>query len=56
MVPGTMAGWRDAVRLAVAPAEEDWLMMRLPVPLAPLYIVLRPLRLLRKYRWTGRVN
>jgi hypothetical protein len=54
MVPGAIAGWRYAFRLAVVPAEEDWLMMRLPVPLAPLYIALRPLRLLRKYGWAGR--
>ena len=49
MVPGTMAGWRYSLRLALAPAEEDWLTLRLPRPLTPLYIVLRPLRLLRKY-------
>lgn len=54
MVPGAMAGWRYAARLAVVPAEEDWQMMRLPPPLAPLYIALRPLRLLRKYGWAGR--
>jgi hypothetical protein len=54
MVPGRLAGWRYSLRLAVVPAEEDWLMMRLPAPLAPLYIALRPLRLLRKYGWTGR--
>lgn len=54
MVAGMIPGWRYAVRLAVVPAEEDWLMMRLPAPLAPLYIALRPLRLLRKYGWTGR--
>lgn len=49
MVPGTLAGWRYALRLATAPVEEDWRMVRLPGPLAPLYAVLRPLRLLRKY-------
>jgi hypothetical protein len=54
LVPGTMAGWRYAIRLAVVPAEEDWMMVRLPAPLAPLYIALRPLRLLRKYGWTSR--
>jgi hypothetical protein len=41
---GTFEGWRYAVRLSVLPAEEDWQMMRLPGPLAPLYIALRPLR------------
>jgi hypothetical protein len=54
MVPGITAGWCYALRLAVVPAEEDWLMMRLPAPLAPLYIALRPLRLLRKYGWASR--
>jgi hypothetical protein len=49
LVPGFFAGWRYALRLAVAPAEEDWLTLRLPRPLAPLYILLRPLRLIRKY-------
>ncbi len=51
MVEGTAAGWRYFLRLATIPAEEDWLMMRLPRPLAPLYVALRPLRLLRKYGW-----
>jgi len=54
MVPGLMAGWRYSLRLALAPAEEDWLTLRLPRPLTPLYIVLRPLRLLRKYGWAER--
>jgi Uncharacterised nucleotidyltransferase len=54
LIPGAMAGWRYAFRLAVVPAEEDWQMVRLPGPLAPLYIALRPLRLLRKYGWAGR--
>jgi Uncharacterised nucleotidyltransferase len=54
MVPGTLEGWRYAMRLSVVPAEEDWQMMRLPGPLAPLYIALRPFRLLKKYGWAGR--
>jgi hypothetical protein len=54
LVPGSMAGWRYAIRLAVVPAEEDWMMVRLPAPLAPLYMALRPLRLLCKYGWTSR--
>lgn len=54
MVPGFAAGLRYAIRLAVVPAEEDWMMMRLPRPLAPLYMALRPLRLLHKYGWAGR--
>jgi Uncharacterised nucleotidyltransferase len=49
MVPGAFAGWRYALRLATAPSEEDWEMVRLPGALAPLYIALRPIRLLRKY-------
>jgi hypothetical protein len=49
LVPGFFAGWRYALRLTMAPAEEDWLTLRLPRPLAPLYIQLRPLRLIRKY-------
>ena len=49
-VPGAMAGWSYAARLTTAPAEEDWEMLRLPRVLSPLYIALRPLRLLRKYR------
>jgi hypothetical protein len=49
MVPGALAGFRYAVRLATAPAAEDWQSMRLPRPLSPLYAALRPLRLLKKY-------
>jgi len=56
MVEGALAGWRYAIRLAVVPAEEDWQMIRQPGPLAPLYVALRPLRLLRKYgSGSGRV-
>jgi hypothetical protein len=54
MVAGTFAGLRYSMRLAIAPAEEDWQMMRLPRVLAPLYIALRPLRLLKKYSGAGR--
>lgn len=54
MLPGTFEGWRYALRLSVVPAEEDWEMMRLPRPLTPLYIALRPLRLLKKYGWASR--
>jgi hypothetical protein len=49
MVPGVFAGWRYAMRLAVVPAEEDLQVVRLPRPFAPLYIVLRPFRLVQKY-------
>jgi Uncharacterised nucleotidyltransferase len=54
MRAGFLPGWRYAMRLAIVPAEEDWMMMRLPRSLAPLYIALRPFRLLRKYGWAGR--
>ena len=54
MVRGAVDGWRYAARLAVIPAEEDWDLVRLPEALAPLYIALRPLRLLRKYGWLRR--
>ena len=49
MQEGTVAGWRYASRLAVLPAEEDWEFVQLPPSLAPLYIALRPIRLLKKY-------
>jgi hypothetical protein len=52
VIQGALAGWRYSIRLAVIPAEEDWEMVRLPRPLAPLYVALRPLRLLRKYGWS----
>jgi hypothetical protein len=54
MVHGTLAGWRYSLRLAMIPAEEDWEMVQLPGPLAPLYLALRPLRLLHKYGWARR--
>jgi hypothetical protein len=50
MVQGWMAGWRYSVRLAVMPVEEDWEAVRLPAPLTLLYVALRPIRLLSKYR------
>ncbi|MGA7919099.1 MAG: nucleotidyltransferase family protein [Candidatus Acidiferrales bacterium] len=53
MQAGFIDGWRYASRLAVVPAEEDWEMLHLPPVLAPLYIALRPIRLLRKYGWRG---
>ncbi|HXU19471.1 MAG TPA: nucleotidyltransferase family protein [Verrucomicrobiae bacterium] len=49
MIEGSFEGWRYSARLTVSPAEEDWEMVRLPRPLAPLYVALRPLRLLVKY-------
>jgi hypothetical protein len=56
MVPGAFAGFRYAVRLATAPAAEDWQSMRLPRPLAPLYAALRPLRLMKKYGGSKQVS
>jgi hypothetical protein len=52
-VAGLFSGWRYSMRLATLPAEDDGAMMRLPRPLAPLYVLLRPLRLLRKYGSSG---
>ena len=49
MVPGALGSWRYGLRLATAPAEEDWNMAPLPRALSPLYAVLRPFRLFRKY-------
>lgn len=42
-------GVRYCFRLATAPTEEDWSVVRLSGPLRPLYAALRPIRLLRKY-------
>jgi len=49
MLEGIFEGWSYSARLTVSPAEEDWEMVRLPRALAPLYVALRPLRLLLKY-------
>jgi hypothetical protein len=49
MLEGIVDGWRYSTRLTVSPAEEDWEMVRLPRPLAPLYVAIRPLRLLVQY-------
>lgn len=49
---GGLAGRKYAWRLALAPAEDDWKLAKLPSRLTPLYIALRPLRLLKKYGWT----
>jgi hypothetical protein len=49
MLEGLFEGWRYSARLTVSPAEEDWEMVRLPRAFAPLYVALRPLRLLLKY-------
>jgi putative nucleotidyltransferase-like protein len=49
-VPGFVAGWRYAMRLATAPAQDDMQMVQLPRGFQALYTLLRPLRLLFKYR------
>lgn len=49
LVAGPVRGWRYAMRLALAPAQDDFAAASLPLALAPLYAVLRPFRLLRKY-------
>ena len=40
---------RHTLRLAMSPTESDRQMMSLPRALAPLYVLMRPLRLLREY-------
>ena len=50
-----LGGWRYATRLATAPAQEDTAMVRLPKALAPLYVAIRPLRLLAKYGFSAKV-
>lgn len=42
-------GMRYAARLMFAPTEEDWEAVRLPRPLHFLYVLVRPVRLARKY-------
>jgi len=54
MVQGTLPGWLYAMRLTLAPAEEDWQNPRAPRQLSPLHAALRPFRLLRKYGWMNR--
>jgi hypothetical protein len=41
--------WRDRLRLALTPNESDWIVLPLPAALAPLYYLLRPLRVVAKY-------
>lgn len=48
-VPGFAAGWRYAIRLTLAPAEEDWERSESAVPASSLHRAIRPFRLLRKY-------
>jgi hypothetical protein len=53
-VRGLLFGWRYAGGLTMLPSDEDWHNLRLPRTLAPLYLLLRPLRLLQKYGRFGR--
>lgn len=48
-VPGLAAGWRYAIRLTLAPAEDDWEQGE-AAPASSLHKAIRPLRLVRKYR------
>jgi hypothetical protein len=48
-IPGFAAGWRYALRLTLAPAEEDWARADAASPPSPIHTVIRPFRLLRKY-------
>lgn len=54
MVAGSIAGWGYSLRLATLPADEDSAAMQLPRPLAPLYALMRPFRLLRQYHPSAR--
>lgn len=49
LVPGYWQGSRYSLRLTLVPTEDDWDMVQLPPALSPLYILLRPIRLLKKY-------
>jgi len=49
LVPGFLSGIRYSSRLTFVPTEDDWEMISLPRFLSPLYLFLRPFRLLRKY-------
>ena len=53
MVGGAVAGWKYSMRLTTLPADEDSASMRLPRVLAPLYVILRPFRLMRQYGRSG---
>jgi len=49
MLDSFFRGWRYSLRLATLPSEDDAVALRLPSLLKPLYLALRPFRLLRKY-------
>jgi len=54
LIGGLGSGMRYSLRLTFAPSEDDWQLFALPAALSPLYLVLRPLRLLGKYGVRGR--
>lgn len=49
LIPGLWPGVKYSTRLTLVPTEDDWEMVPLPAALSPLYLLLRPFRLLRKY-------
>jgi hypothetical protein len=53
-VRGFAAGWRYAMRLTLAPAEEDWQGAQQTHPASPFHALVRPFRLLRKYGAAGK--
>ncbi len=52
-VPGLAAGWSYALRLTIAPAEEDWAGNEVVSPGSAMHRVLRPFRLFRKHGSSG---
>lgn len=44
--------WRDRLRFALTPNEDDWLIWPLPESLLGVYYLIRPLRLALTYLWT----
>jgi Uncharacterised nucleotidyltransferase len=49
MVAGNGAGLAYALGLAFTPTQDDWSSLHLPRSLVALYVLLRPIRLFRKY-------
>jgi len=41
--------WRDRVRYALTPNEDDWIVLPLPAPLFAVYYLIRPLRVAASY-------
>jgi hypothetical protein len=53
MVAGKGAGLAYALGLAFTPTQDDWSSLHLPRSLVALYVLLRPIRLFRKYAAGG---